>query len=184
VVSFNELLGRARAGESEAFEQLVRPHLPLLLTLALGVVTVRADAEDAVQETLLRFHRHLPNLKNAHEARLYLARIATNEAKRLRRRTFLRRSRERSATLSRPAGPTPEQRLQGRELYRAAEEVALSLPVRQRQVFLLRAFEEMDVRETADLLELSPITVRRLFGLAKQRVERELLRLFGLSIEF
>jgi RNA polymerase sigma factor (sigma-70 family) len=73
-----DLLTRARAGDQEAFRQLVEPyrhHLQLHCYRILGSVH---DAEDALQETLLSAWRGLGGFEERASVRTWLYRVATN----------------------------------------------------------------------------------------------------------
>jgi RNA polymerase sigma factor (sigma-70 family) len=73
-----DLLPRARAGDEEAFRQLVEPyrhHLQLHCYRILGSVH---DAEDALQETLLSAWRGLGGFEERASVRTWLYRVATN----------------------------------------------------------------------------------------------------------
>ncbi len=73
-----ELLARARAGDGEAFRQLVEPHRRELQVHCYRVLGSLADAEDLLQETLLAAWRGLPGFEGRASLRSWLYRIATN----------------------------------------------------------------------------------------------------------
>src|ERR1700756_3028325 len=72
------LLERARAGDSEAFRQLVEPHRHELHVHCYRVLGSLADAEDLLQETLLAAWQGLPGFEERASLRSWLYRIATN----------------------------------------------------------------------------------------------------------
>ena len=73
-----ELLARARAGDGEAFWQLVEPHRHELQVHCYRVLGSQADAEDLLQETLLAAWQSLPGFAGRASHRSWLYRIATN----------------------------------------------------------------------------------------------------------
>ena len=58
-----DLLRRARAGDLDAFEQLIRQHERRVFRTALRLLHKVEDAEDAAQEVYLRLYKHLGRLK-------------------------------------------------------------------------------------------------------------------------
>src|ERR1700735_3170096 len=75
------------SGETNLFYDLIRPHEHRLRRVALAVVRNETDAEDVVQETLLRAFRNLSGFRGDSKLSTWLISIALNEAKgHLRRR--------------------------------------------------------------------------------------------------
>lgn len=85
------LVRRAQRGDRFAFEQLVERHQSRLYTLAARTLGSRADAEDAVQEALLRAWLGLPKFRGGARFSTWLYRIGLNAAhdQRLKRRDSL-----------------------------------------------------------------------------------------------
>ncbi len=77
------LLARARVGDEAAFEAVVEPHRRELLAHAYPMLGSPADAEDAVQESLLAAWRGLPSFAGRSSLRTWLFRLATNACLRL-----------------------------------------------------------------------------------------------------
>lgn len=73
-----DLVRRAQAGDKFAFEQLVQAHSPRLYTLAVRMLGSRADADDALQETLIRAWTALPRFRGEAQVSTWLYRIALN----------------------------------------------------------------------------------------------------------
>lgn len=80
------LVRRARRGDQWAFGQLVERHQHRLFTLAARVLGSRADAEDAVQEALVKAWRNLPRFREGSLFSTWLYRICVNAALDLRAR--------------------------------------------------------------------------------------------------
>jgi RNA polymerase sigma-70 factor, ECF subfamily len=73
-----ELLQNARAGDKDAFGRLVEPHRSALLAHCYRMLGSVPDAEDAVQDALLRAWRGLPRFEGRSSLRSWLYAIATN----------------------------------------------------------------------------------------------------------
>jgi RNA polymerase sigma-70 factor, ECF subfamily len=121
------LVRRAQRGDRFAFEQLVERHEARLFTLAARTLGSRADAEDAVQDALLRAWLGLPKFRGGARFSTWLYRIGLNAAhdQRLKRRDPL------AAELPDPADPRDrfaESELSG-ELQQALNELEESFRV-------------------------------------------------------
>ena len=73
-----ELLQAARGGDEDAFGRLVEPHRSALLAHCYRMLASVPDAEDAVQDALLRAWRGLPGFEGRSSLRSWLYAIATN----------------------------------------------------------------------------------------------------------
>jgi RNA polymerase sigma-70 factor (ECF subfamily) len=79
------LIARALAGDETAFSELVSPYLPNVRLAILSMLRNAADAEEAMQEALLKVTLHLDQFRSGTDFKPWLYRIATHEAlKRLR----------------------------------------------------------------------------------------------------
>ena len=80
VRSEGELLAAVRAGEPEAYEQLVRAHSPRMLAVARRYLRHEEDARDAVQDAFLNAHRALPGFRGNSRLSTWLHRSVVNSA--------------------------------------------------------------------------------------------------------
>ena len=76
-----ELVDRLRAGDADAFAELVEDWSPLMLRLARTHVSTQASAEEIVQETWLAVIRGLDRFEGRSSLRTWVFRILTNQAK-------------------------------------------------------------------------------------------------------
>src|SRR5215218_7515133 len=82
-VNEHRLLEAARAGDEDAFARLVEPHRRALHAHCYRMLGSMTDAEDALQEALLRAWRGLPGFEGRSSLRSWLYSIATNVCLRL-----------------------------------------------------------------------------------------------------
>jgi len=162
---------RAQRGDSRAYEELVHPHEEIAFRVAYVITRNAADAEDAVQDALVKAWRALGRFRAGEPLRPWLLQIAANEA-RNRRRSAGRRERLAlgAASLSGEAAPSPEDAaldaVQREQLVAALEE----LPADARDVLACRYLLDLSEEETAAALDLARGTV-------KSRTSRALDRL-------
>jgi RNA polymerase sigma-70 factor, ECF subfamily len=78
VRAIGSAVARLSGGEEDAFRSLIEPHRPALHAHCYRMLGSMHDAEDALQETLLRVWRALPKFQGRSSLRSWLHRIATN----------------------------------------------------------------------------------------------------------
>jgi RNA polymerase sigma-70 factor (ECF subfamily) len=162
------LLARLRAGEDDAFSDLVRGNAARLLAVARRILRHEQEAQDAVQEAFLCAFRALASFEGTCLLSTWLHRIAVNAClMRLRRRA--RKPEEPIDSLlpaCRPDGRPVEafarwegsavsdlERKETRALVRSCID---RLPATYRTALLLRDIEEMESGEAATLLGITP----------------------------
>lgn len=167
------LLEAIRAGNADAFDQVARQHSPRLFRLALHLTGRREEAEDLVQETLVRTLPALRKFEGRSSVATYLVRSLTNLWKnRLRSRSRSRivdwfRGRgkgdeEREDRLPDFPDPSPgaQERLEAADRAVLVRDAVARLEPTRRLALLLREVEEMSYEEIATLTEVPVGTVR------------------------
>ena len=167
-----ELVDMVLSGRTEAFEPLVTPYRRPLLALAFRLTRNREEALEVAQEALLKAFRSLARYDVSRGFRNWLFQIAANEARdRLRKRARERAALENAAREGSP-GDSPEK---SRDLRETREGILSSLAVlspREREVFVLRDLEELDIRETARALGCSSVSVRVNLSSARRKLRQ------------
>jgi len=166
-------------GNRNAFTAIVERYTPLLYSLAFRMLGRGEDAEEAVQEILLRVFRTLPRFRLDRRFHPWLYTIALNYlrtgARRQRRRRGLRLVRlgeELDAVAD--CGEHPAAALEREDGERLAQEALAGLPPLYREVFLLREVEGLSVRDAADALGVPEGTVKVRLHRARQELARRL----------
>jgi RNA polymerase sigma-70 factor (TIGR02960 family) len=101
-----ELLTRARAGDGDAFRELVEPHQRELRVHCYRMLGSLHDAEDALQDTLLAAWQGIPSFEGRASLRTWLYRIATNRCLNARRTAARRTAKEWDVPKVEPPDPT------------------------------------------------------------------------------
>lgn len=165
---------RVRAGDVDAYADLVRRHAPMAVRTA-RLLGAGAAAEDVVQEAFIKAYAKLGGFRDRAPFRPWLLRIVANEARNQLRSTQRRGARELASTLlspellgRRPSDPGDQAVREDRRLAVLAAVRELSDPLRL--VVTCRYLLELDEAETATVLGLPRGTV-------KSRLSRGLTRL-------
>lgn len=176
-----DLLLAAQGGDEQAFVALTAPHRSALHAHAYRMLGSLHDADDAVQETMLRAWRALPRYEPRAPLRAWLHRILMNVALRM----VERRPPQDGVPHLQPypdallAGipddvPSPEAEAISRESLGLAYIAAMQvLAPKQRAVLVLRDALGWSARETAELLDDTPAAVNSALQRARARLARE-----------
>ena len=198
-----QLLAAAQAGDGDAFARLVEPYRAQLRAHCYRMLGSLADADDALQEALLRAWRGLERFEGRSSLRSWLYTIATNASLRIVERRPKRVLPVDYAPAAdphgEPAGPLtesvwlepfpdaelgiesallgPDARYEQRESIELAFTAALQhLPARQRAVLILRDVLGFSARETAEALETTSVSVDSALQRAHKTIDERLPR--------
>jgi RNA polymerase sigma-70 factor (ECF subfamily) len=153
--------------KDDALAALVEQYAPTLYRVAFSVLRNAADAEDAVQESFLRVLRHREDLDEVRDQRVWLVRIVWNIVLDRKRRAKTRPETDDITELARvlPAtGLTAEDRAAAAQHHAQVLALVDTLPVKEREVLVLSAFEELSSVEISSILGITESSVRsRLF---------------------
>ena len=164
------------SGRAEAFEPLVTPYRGPVLALAYRLTRDREDAREVAQEAFFKAFRSLHRFDLARSFRNWLFQIAANEARdRLRKAKRERAAFEAAAREGTAAGAAPEAGRERRETRSGILRALDALGRREREVFVLRDLQELDIRETARVLGCSSVSVRVNLSSARRKI-REAIR--------
>jgi RNA polymerase sigma-70 factor, ECF subfamily len=171
------LMSRVARGDQPAYRTLTRRHLPAMLGLARRVLGNAADAEDVVQEAMLRVWTHAPRWQPLAAFRTWLTRVVVN--------LCLDRKRRRPWVALEAAGeivdPTPgaTEKAEQNERERMLAAAVAELPARQRAAIMLTYSEGMSNAEVAEILDTSVSAVETLLVRGKQNLRARLGKMIG-----
>jgi RNA polymerase sigma-70 factor (ECF subfamily) len=149
------------------FEREVMPHLPALYGVALRMTKNEGDAEDLVQETVLRAYRFFDSFEAGTNCKAWLFRIMTNlfcnrYREREREQEILDEVESSDANLGQFVGGGPrdaESALLGRMLSRDVERALTEVPTEFRLAVILADLEDFSYKEIAEIMECPAGTV-------------------------
>jgi RNA polymerase sigma factor (sigma-70 family) len=158
LLSDQRLVQRAAGGEEHAFAAIFERYHQRLYRYCLAIVGDSQDAQDALQNTMIKVLRALPGEQRDINLKPWLYRIAHNESVDLLRRR--RDTRQLDAELA-ATGPAPADELSSRERLRQLLSDLDELPERQRGALVMRELAGLDFDGIAAALETSPAVARQ-----------------------
>ena len=182
------LVAKARAGDAQAFTDLVNQYERKIYRLAKHITQNDEDAEDVLQETFLKAYEHLDTFQGNSKFYTWIVRIAVNESlMKLRKRKG-----DRTVPLDEPVDTgeemvareiavwedNPEQRYSREEIQQILDDAVQSLKPDFRTVFILRDIEELSTEETAETLGISIPAVKSRLLRARLALREKLTRQF------
>jgi RNA polymerase sigma-70 factor, ECF subfamily len=163
------IIARCLAGDADAFRPLVQRYQRLVFSVALRMLGGRAEAEDVAQQAFVDAFDALERFRaegRAHAFSTWLVRIAVNRAK-----DVLKSKRWSEEPLDREVGggeasfahepPTPEAHALREEQVRRLERALQRVPIKYREVLILKDVEELPYDEIHAILRL-PITTLKI----------------------
>ena len=195
-----DLIDKARAGDGEAFQELIEPYRRELQLHCYRMLGSFQDAEDVLQETLVAAWQGLGGFEERASIRTWLYRIATNRCLNARRSASRRPAQEWNIAEYQPPEPTrlgeivwlepfPDALLEGvmdlplgpEARYEQAETISLAfvtalqvLPPRQLAVLVLRDVLGFHANEVAEMLDSTIDSVNSLLKRARAGLQRRL----------
>jgi len=191
-LSESYLVAAARHGDASSFEALCAPYTKRLLQAAFNVTGNREDAEDAVQDSLMRAFLGINDFRGVSSFSTWLTRIVINSALMIRRKNrtaryvFLDDASEDGECRSKLdipcAAADPEQVLIAQERREALREAIAGLRPSHRSVMKVAHLKELSMKETARVLNISIAAAKaRLFHARAELRRSAALRLIAQS---
>jgi RNA polymerase sigma-70 factor, ECF subfamily len=179
------LLPMAKAGDADAFVELSRRYYRRIFQETLRITRNQQDAEDALQDSLMKAFSHLKDFEGRSSFSTWLTRIAINSALMIlrKKRGCFEISMDCNDDLSggwerwEPHSPSedPESNYVRREREALLREAIVRLPPLCREVVELWQEKEYTAREIANALRISVPAVKSRLSRAKSTLRAELL---------
>jgi RNA polymerase sigma-70 factor (ECF subfamily) len=178
----SELIGAIVAGNSQLYHQLIHPYERRVYMMSLSYMKHEQDAEDVAQETFIRAFQYLWTFRGDSKFSTWLISIALNEARNLLRKQAAIRivSLDEHSGDDVPVSPAflrdwrelPSEVFERKEVRKLLQQAVEMLPNIYQQVFLLRDVEELNINDTAQLLDISTSLVKVRLHRARKMLQR------------
>lgn len=168
------LIDRARTGDLDAFETIVRARMDAVYRLTSAILGNEADARDAAQETFVAAWRQLPRLREPERFEAWLQRVAVNASRMTLRARGRRRIREIPSSV---LATMPDSVAPGPTSDAAVLDAALAtLPVEQRAILVFHHLEGRPLAELAAILDVPLGTAKSRLFAARRALAKALAR--------
>ena len=159
-----DLVARAKAGDTAAFNQLVRTYRARVYSLALHLTGEASDADDITQDAFLKAYHKLPEFEGRSEFFTWIYRITLHRAlnakrDKNRRRTVPFDDPRLVAAVAADAHGDPERAVQLRDRYRALLEAFDRLSPLLQTTVVLTTLQGLNYKEAAVILETTEGTI-------------------------
>lgn len=181
-MSETELLERARAGDADAFGELVERHKVAVYRAARAALRSADEAEDVAQEAFVAAFRRLGDFRGEASFKTWLLSITWNFARSRRRTSWLWLQRFTSSddrAVAEPAtrGESQEDALIDADLRERIRRVVVTLPAKFRDVMLLAASGDHTMDEIGAVLRIPTGTVKWRLSEGRRQLKVKLARL-------
>ena len=172
------LIALSLAGQTECFAILVDRHRAPVRRRIASMVRNVADADDVLQEALLKVWRRLSTFRSESSFRTWMTRVAINEVLQSYRREQRRPLCQALGALDfvDSKNESPHQSLVRIELMQAVRSAVASLRAKDKQVLILRDLQDLSARETAHRLNSSIPAVKTRLSRARLMLRAEFQR--------
>ena len=178
------LLERIQKGDREAFMTVVRLYQQKVFVMAFSVLRNKEDALDAVQETFLRIYQKSGTYRPGHNFQGWLLQIAKNVSiDYYRKHRQKRREWETVTPLDDIPVPVEDRALDSRDsdLRSAFSRCVGKLAAKQKMVFMMRHYNELQFNEISAALEISVGTAKSLHFKAVRNLRKWLTPYLGME---
>lgn len=170
-ISEQELVGRLKNGESEAYTILAKSYQERLYWHIRNLVKNHDDADDVLQNVFIKVYRNISNFNEESKLYTWLYRIASNESF-----TFLsKRAKQQnisSEELQKHIVDNLESDVyfEGTEIQLKLQKAIASLPPKQQQVFQMKYFEDITYDAMSAILETSVGALKSSYHIAVKKI--------------
>lgn len=181
-VDYTEAVEKAKQGDQQAKEVLYTETCQHMFFLAKSIVKSDEEAMDIIHDSYICVFQKLDNIKNLSGFKSYLRTTVVNRCKNYlskKKPLYLSDMTEdgEDFELEDIDGEIPDELLENKDVIECVRRVVESLPEEQRMCVILRYYDEMNLQEIADTLEVSLGTVKSRLSRASKKMRDEIERL-------
>lgn len=171
------LIRQATKGDAYAFEQLMRRHESRMYAVAVRMCGNREDAQDCVQDAMLRVYRALDRFKGQSSFSTWVYRITMNTCLDELRRRKVRASTSLDTLLESGWSPSDETDTPERHALRSEQRTALAkaiaeLPEDMRSAIVLRELQGLSYEEISDVLSVNVGTIKSRISRGREKLRQ------------
>lgn len=181
-MSETEVINLLKAGDREAFNELLKNSGSRVFNTALGILQNNEDAEDITQEVFVEVFQSITNFKGDAKLTTWIYRITVtksleflkkkNRKKRFGFMTPLFSDERVEPIMEVPDFYHPGVQLENKERSKILFAAINSLPENQKTAFVLQKIENLSYAEIADVMRVSLSSVESLMFRAKQNLQK------------
>ncbi|MEN3037864.1 MAG: RNA polymerase sigma factor [Candidatus Kryptonium sp.] len=168
-----ELVNDFKNGNISAFDEIVRRYQKKVYLLARRILSNHEDADDVAQEVFIKLFYSLNEFKGESNLFTWIYRITINECNSILRKRKIREFIPIDEIVNLlKFNETPEQEFINKEEKRLIEKAIEKLPPKQRAVFVMRFFENLDYEEISKILKKPVGTLKANYFHAVKKIQR------------
>lgn len=183
-INDNELVDIVREKNPEYYEEIIGRYQGKLFAYLYRLIGEKEEAEDLLQDVFIKAFRNLKSYDTSRKFSSWIYRIAHNEAVNHIKRKSLKRFiplESITSTKDKLEASSPEENPQmswiRKETSKEVDEAIKRLPLKYRQVLVLRYYSDKSYEEISEILDKPINTVGTLIKRAKNKLSAELVRL-------
>ena len=159
--SDSQLIKSALKGSQESFRLIVLRYQQIVFAACYGICKNSSDAQDAAQETFIRFHKHIQQFDTSRSLKPWLLTIAMNCSRSLVKKAVINKKLKESAELEEACvKEMPGKELSRQEKHQAIREMVTQLPDSLREICSLFYLAQCTCKEIAGILNTSENSVK------------------------
>ena len=178
------LVDRISRGDSTAFQEFVDRYKKKIYYIAYDITGDHNDAEDVSQEVFIKVFRSLKTFRRNAKISSWLYQISVNASIDLLRKKSSKPEKsmddieradiQESLPGSGTRAQNPERSAEGFLMQKHISQALQKVSPKERSVFVMRHYNELKIREIAEILKISQGTVKALFYRATRKLRKEL----------